>query len=184
MFDKFIKLYSKFSIYMIYILIFSNILASFHSDFFIQFFKSVQKFMPVSIIYYFKEKNIDMTDMFHIFIIISCISGIALIWNYFYHKYYINKIHKNDISLSEFEYPSFHMDSIHANSSELTILFLLSTALFAQTKVISFPISLFRDLVKDSPFLFLFCIIGILGAIFQCIFLIMSGFGIIKIKKE
>ncbi|MEC0385254.1 hypothetical protein P8818_19475 [Bacillus velezensis] len=184
MFDKLIGFYFKFSIYLTHLLLFSIILASFHPQVFIHFFNALIKFIPVSIINYFAEKNIDQTDVFYVFTIVSAISGIGIIWRYFFPRNYIKKM--REVGLDIKEYPSFHMASIHNKSSELTTLFLLSITLFIQTDVTSF--SPFKDLIlnllKNAPFVFLFCCIGIGGAILNCVNLIMSGFGTIIDEKD
>lgn len=185
MFDKLIGYYFKFSIYLTYLLLFSIILASFHPQVFTHFFTAILKFMPVSIINYFTEKNINQTDVFYIFTIISAISGIAIIWNYFFPRKYIGKMLEKDIDIKN--YPSFHMASIHNKSSELTTLALLSIILFLQTNVTSFSTfkSLVLSLLMNAPFVFLFCCIGTAGAMLECLILIMSGFGTtINEKKD
>lgn len=183
MFDKAIELYSKFAIYLIYILIFSIFLASFHPQIFIHFFNAVTKFIPIPIINYYSEKNINHTDLFHIFTIVSAISGIGAIWNLFYPRIYIGKMLK--IGLYTKEYPSFHMASIHSNSSTLTTLFLLSSTLLIQTKVTSFLTikSLALNLLQSAPTIFIFCCIGTLEATFYCFALILSGFGTAEEKN-
>ncbi|MDA1478043.1 hypothetical protein [Bacillus changyiensis] len=183
MFDKILELYSKFAIYLVHILIFSIILASFHPQIFQHFFSAVAKFIPESIINYYSEKNINQTDVFYIFTIISAISGIGAIWNFFYPRNYVKKM--IDAGLKFNEFPSFHMTSIHNNSSEITILFLLIAILFTQTNVISFSTikNLEMDLLINAPIIFIFCSIGILAATVDCIMIIMSGFGTIKKKN-
>ncbi|MCY8960078.1 hypothetical protein [Bacillus atrophaeus] len=184
MFDKLIGLYTKFSIYLTHLLLFSIILASFHPQVFTHFFNAIVKFIPVSIINYLTEKNINQTDVFYIFTIISAISGIGIIWNLFFPRNYIRKM--IEVGLDRIKYPSFHMATIHNKSSELTTLFLLSSTLFIETNVTSFSTfkSLILNLLQNAPFVFLFCCIGTAGAIFNIMILIMSGFGTIKNKKD
>ncbi|WEZ04605.1 hypothetical protein P5666_00550 [Bacillus subtilis] len=184
MFDKLVGLYFKFSTYLTYLLLFSIILASFHPQVFTHFFNAIVKFIPVSIINYLTEKNINQTDVFYIFTIISAISGIGVIWNLFYPRYYIRKM--IELGLDWKQYPSFHMASIHNKSSELTTLFLLSITLFIETSVTSFSQfkSLVLNLLHNAPFVFLFCCIGIAGSIFNILTFTMSGFGTIIEKKD
>lgn len=185
MFDKLIGLYFKFSIYLTHLLIFSIILASIHPQVFTHFFNAIVKLIPVSIINYFIEKNINQTDVFYIFTIVSAISGIGLIWNYFFPRNYIKKMREVGLDIIT-EYPSFHMASIYNKSSELTTLFLLSITLFIETNVTSLsPFkSLVLNLLQNAPFVFLFCCIGTAGAILNCVALIMSGFATIIEKKD
>ncbi|CUB20561.1 MULTISPECIES: hypothetical protein [Bacillus] len=184
MFDKLIGLYFKFSIYLTHLLIFSIILASFHPQVFTHFFSAIVKLIPVSIINYFIEKNINQTDVFYIFTIVSAISGIGLIWIQFFPRSYIKKMRKVGLDITE--YPSFHMASIYNKSSELTTLFLLSIILFIETNVTPLsPLkSLVLNLLQNAPFVFLFCCIGTVGAILNCVSLIMSGFATIIEKKD
>ncbi|AMQ72486.1 MULTISPECIES: hypothetical protein [Bacillus amyloliquefaciens group] len=185
MFDKLIGLYFKFSVYLTHLLLFSIILASFHPQVFTHFFSAIVKFVPIPIINYFAEKNISHADVFYIFTVISTISGIAIIWNYFFPRNYIGKMLVGGKDMKN--YPSFHMASIHNKSSELTTLSLLSIILFAQTNDTSFSTfkSLVLSLLMNAPFVFLFCCIGTARAMLECVVLIMSGFGtIINEKKD
>lgn len=183
MFDKIPELYSKYAIYTIIILIISNLIALDDPQIFTQFFNTIIKFLPSSVVNYFHERNINTLDALCIFTIISSISGVGFIWNLLFHKWYLKYTSEKYETLDEnFKYPRFHMDSIYTFMSELTILFFLTFLLFSQIGFTSTE-TIINFIRNNVGFTLVLSGIGTMYAFFVCVLLIMSGLGSIKEKN-